>query len=546
MKTLGEWVRAQPLTREQAIGWLVRLSKGLLVLHELDVPYGRVTASCVTSVAPEPRARAVLVDADDVKQDFHFYSLERIERTGASKDDDVWALGVLLYHLVTGGYPFPGDSRRKVGERIKWRPASPIAVYGADFERIQSLLDRIFKADETLRLASLPLLVDALVALDPSTDALPPLELAVEVGEDIAWAPTPAAPKAPPSVQPKAERAEPEGTAKGGAPEDPPRAPPAPREPAATAPLELLPSRIAKTKAEKPPRIPLQSSDAVTETERPVDAPAARREARDPETTKAKGSGGTLWTLVGVLVGVGAVVYIQRTLDDDSSAAPLGDAGPEPSGSLRAPPWSTRPPPASARSVSSAPARAPTATPSAAASAAPSGAPSAAVPAGGDTDACLAAMFPPEAFGVGPPTFEGFCAEDDPVALADILRAAVVQGRPEPGAITGPMRLWSAMGWYRMAFAAAARHRCCAEPQPLSTPLGGKPCLFDPSLDALGKAAASGDAEALRSAMARYNTSVACLSTAPTSRTYGLNAPAEAGEATAFRVAVQHFRTSQP
>lgn len=195
MKTLGEWVREKTLTRDQAVGWLVRLAKGLLVLHELDVAYGRITRHCVRTESPDPRSSALLVDSDEVERDFHFYSLDRIERAGSSKDDDVWALGVLFYHLLTGGYPFPGEKRVKVGERIKWAPPVPIDVYGADAPDAQRLLDRVFKADEGQRLASLPLLIDALVLLDRKSDALPPLELGVAV----------AAPDAPPPAEAEGE-----------------------------------------------------------------------------------------------------------------------------------------------------------------------------------------------------------------------------------------------------------------------------------------------------------------------------------------------------
>src|SRR5688572_29175399 len=105
MRTLVEWVRQKPLAREDALGWIVRVTKGLLVLHEIDVPHGRITGAAIQASAPAARARAVLLDADSVAKDFHYYSIDRIKLAGASKQDDVWALGVLLYQLVTGGYP---------------------------------------------------------------------------------------------------------------------------------------------------------------------------------------------------------------------------------------------------------------------------------------------------------------------------------------------------------------------------------------------------------------------------------------------------------
>ncbi len=539
MKTLGEWVRVQPLTHKQAIGWTLRLAKGLLVLHELDVAHGRITRSSVLAESPDPRGRAVLVDADEVDQDFHFYSLERIERAGASKDDDVWAIGVLFYHLATGGYPFPGDSRVRVGERIKWMPASSIAAYDIDDEETQRLLDRVFKADEGMRLASLPLLIDALALLDRASDALPPLELGVVTGEVIdgvgeaALSATKSVPATKPASVPTlalilqgraaVPGAEPPAPAPKGIDDEPTLA----TEDSLAFPFPQLPeSRTSEppSAGTGPPDVPFLN--ATPDKASTVDWSKPRPAATKKKKKKRKSASGLSWVLLGALVGVGAVVYLQGRFAAGEAPTPPPHTsslpGPTPASNASAPASATGSRgPAPSRSASQKLRTAMT---------------------GENVNACMLGMFDDDAFAGPKPVLNFVCSGKDPVPIVEKLREALGSGRTGPGSISGSMRLWSQMGWFRLPFVSVARHRCCAPVEPIETELGASVCRFDERLNALGAATVAGDDAAYRAALAGFFTGVGCLSAAPTSKVYGLDAPAREDETTAFRVAAKRLR----
>jgi hypothetical protein len=592
VKSLEEWVRRKPLGRTDAIGWAVRLVQALMALHELDAPHGRINARAIVAVRPSASSRAMLVDGDEVERNVQFYSVQRIKLSGASKEDDVWAIGVLLYFLATGAYPFPGSHRRQIRERIEWRPASPIEVYGVEDKTLQALLDRLFKPDEALRLASLRLLLRALLKLEPTAADLPllghgvveddepptsseeplvpssrdPVAVANSVhalfGSDAETSPIARGqlPRGPMATLPqvslsdderakiadKAKRIADERAAseKRAAPAEKRAAPvekPSAEKPVApAAPPPLPPARRAPPPASKPapapkpvrelPRLDDEDDDDEPPTEVMASRPPPReRTASAPRTAPPKAHTKT----AGVATALWGVVVLLGVAAATLYFVPsLGRRV----ASMVTGRESSREPTAPAPAFTTVPTTVATATASVTSQAI---APVAPVLEG--RDACVAGMLPEETF-LSKPKLEFICTGEDPRKVSDALRIEIVLGKGTRS-VTDAMKLWTELGWYQHAFVAAARSRCCPPATPsLQSDLGGPPCRFDAALSDLGFAVAEGEDDHLDKALVDFEGAMNCLAKAPTKTTYGFASPPGGAEAETFKSLVARIR----
>ena len=507
------------------MAWVLRLAKGLAPLHALGEPHGRLSANAVHCVAPEAGAKAQLLAAEDVARDFNYFCAARAHRrVGPSPADDVWALGVLLYRGLTCAYPFPGEGRKGVAERIEWRPASPIEVYGVEHDELQGLLDRLFDSDPVRRLTVMPELIKALVAIEPEADALPGLELdrptaandaasaldepeidAVVVAEAPAAARPPAAKPAAPAAPPPA--AAPEGGAEPTRAGDPQGG-----AAAAPAPVAARPTGAAPT-----PRSPLLKPAVIV-------------------------------PFLALVLVAGYAVLRPRLGGTKPAppAAPPPAAAPSPAGatiqSATATPSSERSAaPATTAAVSSAPSG-----PAPAASgSAPAGPASATVaPARPATTLeCLGQLFPPATFAAGRPNLHFLCTESDPRKGADALGVEIVLGKGRRDT-TEAMLEWDRLGWYQLAMFAVARAACCETAEPLDSSLANEACQFDGALMALAEAVVHGGEDDCTLAMARYLEAITCLVNAKYAHAFGEKGLPAPRERPAFEKASQRIRAA--
>jgi serine/threonine-protein kinase len=82
----------------------------------------------------------------------HYMSPEQITGDDVDERSDVFALGVILYEMLSGHVPFEGDHRDAVAYQIIHQPAQPMARYRSDVPKgLQRVLDRALEKEADAR-----------------------------------------------------------------------------------------------------------------------------------------------------------------------------------------------------------------------------------------------------------------------------------------------------------------------------------------------------------------------------------------------------------
>jgi serine/threonine protein kinase len=146
-RNLSEIIAAGPLSSERAAGIAAQLCEFLEAAHRFEVTIDgrplrsllhgdlkprniRVTANDRVKVLDFGIAKALSLSRKVTRNDFGsiaYLSPERLESGEIDAQSDFWAIGILLYEMVSGGLPFQAPDTRLLEQRIQSRrPPAPL------------------------------------------------------------------------------------------------------------------------------------------------------------------------------------------------------------------------------------------------------------------------------------------------------------------------------------------------------------------------------------------------------------------------------------
>ena len=137
--SLMDKIRERPLKLDEALDIAIQIGEGLQSAHEKGIVHRDIKSGNVMLTS---RGQVKLVDFGLA----HLAGADRITRSGAvagtpaymspeqvrgeevDRRTDIWALGVVLYEMVTGRLPFRGDSVQSVALAIQTREPDPLTA----------------------------------------------------------------------------------------------------------------------------------------------------------------------------------------------------------------------------------------------------------------------------------------------------------------------------------------------------------------------------------------------------------------------------------
>ena len=519
-QTLSQTMSAGPLPLHQAVQYAAKAAAALGALHQHRATHGAISDRCLVTDRDDGGAVPVLTQLIEPPRAV-FASPERLKGAGTSRFDDVWALHVLFYALLTGRLPYRGSDAKAVLEAIRVNLPDKLATEGIKDKRLQRILDRGLRYAPEERTDSVFDLEQALLewlavhdreelttpppseppgAPMPATVPVPhyPMEYA-QHGPDSANTTTDFAPPIiGAAILDVADVIPSETTQRLRVAGNDPVAFPPVAMPALVDELDCDPSDgpdEATIRMDAPSQrgAPIvEQLRALVPSERPpadeCAAPAALPvlpplppPAPPPKRRKKKRLAFFLAGILGGAIAVGGAMAIGTFAYVGTGKGPGAPTGSVPRGSAAASDSTTRavvkamfPPPISARPALSVPpgVAAPTA--------------SDANTSPGSITQCIAGMFPAGTFDASQ-DLAFVCQQPDPRRGATTMRARVVsgsRGKPTPGA-----QEWSRLEWHQIPVWSVLRQACCPSPVPLSLPEPLRDCgSVGKTADEVGKA----------------------------------------------------------
>ena len=180
-ENLSDTIARGPMSAERAIGIASELARFLKAAHHFEVTLGdrnlrallhgdlkpkniRITPEGRVKVLDFGIAKALSMTRRVTRNDFGsiaYLSPERLESGEIDEASDLWAIGVLLYEMLSGAPPFRGVDTRRVEDRIKSR-RPPEALDGVVPPPVRAIVAKALAADMAARYLTAAAIIDDL------------------------------------------------------------------------------------------------------------------------------------------------------------------------------------------------------------------------------------------------------------------------------------------------------------------------------------------------------------------------------------------------